>query len=169
MTRSVRQGPYRRSDMTELTADERYELESGEGLLQPFYCDVELLRSAWSIHGDTITSEWVAHHPGSRPFCWFLFVGYPQFGPRRTTKYFRRIEPYRAAWARWGILCVDLLPPVLESQTEYLDRIGQLSDEERAIIGPVVSAETIFEQNYPDLSCRIIARMEQAAAAELHS
>lgn len=159
MTRSLRKGPHLRPDVAELSDDQLFELLHGCGLLSPFLGRRDLLQDAWEAHGDRLTREWIADHPGSRPFCWYVFVGVPTWGERQTTRFFQPLAPYRENWLTWGILHTHLVPPAQEGEDEYLARVGQLTKQERDIIGPIVPAVELFRRQYPELYDKLVHRL----------
>lgn len=114
-----------------LTDEVRRCLEHGRGYLeQP---SIDVLREAWQHYGEEITAEWIAKQPGTRPFGWWLFVGVPRHGERRTTSWWWPMhEENRAAHCLYGILHTRYLPRCQELERDYLRRNGEISDEEYA-------------------------------------
>jgi len=87
--------------------------------------------AAWQVVGAALTADWVAEHPGSRPFAWWLFQA-PEL---------RRERPGRVAalckqfgWQsvpadfrgpRYG-MANPRFPELYETETEYLARLNLL-------------------------------------------
>jgi hypothetical protein len=134
-------------------------LLSGRGWIRDPSLDE--LRHGWRVCRDQVRAEWGRSHPGSRCFGEWLLDLIPEYGERRTTVFYSRIAPHRRNWELYGVLHVDLVPPVLESQAEYLDRHGLLTDDERRVLGEIVPAEAWFAAAYPALD----AKIRQAIAA----
>lgn len=125
--------PERREMFRGLTDEIRYCLETGLCYLTHEQPSIDALRDAWEAHGAAITAEWIAKEPGTRPFAWWLFVGVPKYGERRTTPWWKPMhEENRAAHCKFGILQTNYFPRCQELERDYLRRNGEISDEEFA-------------------------------------
>jgi len=130
-TNRHRRRPERRETFQGLTDEVLRALQHGRAFLQQPSIDV--LRAAWEEHGAAITAEWIAKEPGTRPFGWWLFVGVPKYGERRTTQWWKPAhEEYRANHCKYGILDTHYFPRCQEHERDYLRRNGEISDEEFA-------------------------------------
>lgn len=72
-----RQSSRRIGDVSDLPPARRYHLLTGRtnavGYLGvPAYQTRDEFEDAWSDFGDQLTEEWIAKHPGTRPFAWWL-------------------------------------------------------------------------------------------------
>jgi hypothetical protein len=124
--------PERRETFVGLTDEVRRCLEHGRCYFMP-YPSIDVLREAWQHYGETITAEWIAEQPGTRPFGWWLFVGVPKYGERRTTQWWKPMhEEFRAAHCTYGILDTHYFPRCQEAERDYLRRNGEITDEEFA-------------------------------------
>jgi hypothetical protein len=132
-----RMRPHRRTDIEELDDSRLYELQTGHPLISvmSFDGDVELMRLAWEIHGEDVLADFIAEHPGRRPFAWWLF----DHGKER---------PIVADWPTWtpevlashrsdtyGFLHTEIfggrsMEPLQEPETDYLRRLGLLTESE---------------------------------------
>jgi hypothetical protein len=67
-------GKILRTDLENLTEGQRQQLEEGKcfQFLAGFQ-DVDELRAAWEIHRADMLPEYIATHPGCRPFAWWIF------------------------------------------------------------------------------------------------
>jgi len=123
-------GPRRRRDWTtELNESERCELEMGIPLIDALALDDAQLELAWQRHGETLLAEFIGEHPGRRPFAWYRFVGIPQHGERRIIDS-RFTREDLISLELHGILDTWMIPPLQESQQEYLRRCGELTPDE---------------------------------------
>jgi len=108
--------PHRRRDDDQLGDLLRERLEHGSNL---FGEEVEVdLAAAWERWGEQITRDWVAQHPGTRPYAWWT-EAVEQHGPRKQV----RPGPEAAGPPDWF--------GMYEQQREYLERHGLLEAEEQ--------------------------------------
>lgn len=115
------------------------------------FTDYDAMRAAWEILRGELLPAWIAEHPGSRPFAWWKFdaperrqrtdnVVHP-FDDRIRRKHVEdaaRMNPsfretaYKLFFGRPCCLCVrDDFEAQYESELQYLDRLGLLTDAER--------------------------------------
>ena len=125
--------------------------------------DVDSARLAWSELRDELIAEWIAESPGSRPFGFWTFdapepmrrtgtmkfkpgigprsprrfdrdsrefIAEADFPPAERISYWRRRHPTANAYA---LDSFDEAYAVYESETEYLERLGLLTDAEIAV------------------------------------
>jgi hypothetical protein len=120
-----------------LTDEIERSLMYGRGYLQQPSLDV--LKAAWREHGDEILAAWIEDHPpGTRPFGWWLFVGVPKYGERKTTRaWLREHEAYRKDHQKYNILDTHYWPPCQEPEHRYLFRHGEIT------VGEYNAAEAI--------------------------
>lgn len=120
--------PHRRRDDDQLGDLLRERLEHGATL---FAEEVEVdLAAAWERWGEQITRDWVAQHPGTRPYAWWT-EAVERYGPRKQV----RPGPDAIGPATWfgipplhrGVPASDMY----EGQREYLERHGLLETEEQ--------------------------------------
>src|SRR5579875_2289930 len=73
----------------ELTFNQEYELLHGRSILpSEFGGDIDAIdamREAWELHREVLLAAWIADHPCTRPFAWWLFEGVPKYGERAIT------------------------------------------------------------------------------------
>jgi hypothetical protein len=126
-----------RPDLSDLTRDQRYHLETGlvffEGLP-----DLETFREAWKLYRDEILPAFVREHPGQRPFAWWLLEHRkerPIVDARPDAKEWEKHER-EDRWnrRRFGYLHTDFIPALQEDETEYLARKRLLTAEERKLL-----------------------------------
>lgn len=116
----------RRVDVRALTSELLLSLLAGKGFFGSE--SDEDVRAAWEEHGEWILEAWIENYPGTRPFAWWMCEAK---GERLTTPHFdQHCEPHRANWLVRGVLHTHTLPPLQESEEEYLRREGLLTPEE---------------------------------------
>ncbi len=119
--------------MTDLTPDQLYHLHTGEPMICSLgFADVDEMKAAWGLHREDVMDRYREEHPaGTRPFAWWLFEGVPKYGERPiVSKQWQ--EQYRQNWERYGILNVDVWPPMQEPQPDFLRRVGEIDGDEWA-------------------------------------
>jgi hypothetical protein len=147
----------------------RHYLETGEhlpgaghGWLEPFMVSGRILHAAttagppvgeWVEWGVEITAQWIAAHPGTRPFAWGV---YEASGPRHVLTGAERLpdrEPNPIQWrlARgvpYGAheLREGDAPVMIESEAAYLKRHDLLSDVERRALKPRAFARDAIDE-----------------------
>ena len=95
----------------------------------------QVARQMWDQHGDAITAEWIATHPGTRPAAWWLFSA-PAIGPRRKiprhypAEKQEKIRKHSGEDALQSLLRVSEMYPGDEPERDFLERNGLLSDAE---------------------------------------
>jgi hypothetical protein len=103
------------------------------------------LERVWREAGAELTADWIDDHPGSRPWCWWV---YDAPAPRQCVLGCELLYPVRHpgdwefVWRQnWGVPAfAQCRPrgyrglPRVESQAAYLDRLGLLGAEERATL-----------------------------------
>jgi hypothetical protein len=144
-----------KSRLAGFTRWHRYELETGIGWPflpqdQCFHGDREAIEAAWNELRVPFMRQWIAEHPGSRPWAWWEFDAperrqcvndvHPFDRPDRWRETDRLCcaEIQRRTYSLW-YGCPALLGPGdfdcrFESQPDYLDRLGLLTAQERAAI-----------------------------------
>jgi hypothetical protein len=110
-------------------------------VLRGHYSEIAAL---WARHGASLLQDWVAEHPGCRPFSWWVVVASE---PRRVLRGVELLAPRPTREDRWrsrfgGPFFVQAKPadfigfPTIESEVRYLDRLGLLAGAERARVEP---------------------------------
>ena len=128
----------RRLDITELSIDCRYELETGVPFFDGFDGDFDAFKAAWQMHGETILKEFVQEHPGRRPFAWWVLV-HKRERPiiRRPPEGEERLRGHHTRYGYFSTHVLLLAPdwgPLQEPEEEYLARLKLLSKEEIAAL-----------------------------------
>jgi hypothetical protein len=126
----------RRPDLSELSADQRQELETGRPFFGGFKRDRAALEEAWDLHGEAILAEFIAKHPATRPFAWWLLehgqerpIVHPEPGPQEQLDALRvRTWNFLHTSILWGPL--DQWGPLQEPEPDYLKRLGLLEPGE---------------------------------------
>lgn len=131
-TNRIRRLPVRRQVPLQLTRDLLRELLYGDFFFAGFQSR-ELFALAWSHYGGTILPAWISTHPGTRPFGAWLFELVPRYGERRLPVPTEERERY--VHRRWNILHMTMIPPALESETQYLRRHNLLTETEGDALG----------------------------------
>lgn len=114
--------PVRRKDAKRrlgLTPACRKELEQGFAWPTPFdgyRNDPDDQEAGWREHGEQVLADWIAQHPGSRPWGWWAFAA-----PDARLRLGGTDDDWRD-------------PPRYESQLAYLERTGSLLEAERAAL-----------------------------------
>ena len=123
-------GRVRRTD-AEISLDElgffkTWELIHGRRTVLDCFETSAAMAAVWEANEDQILDRWRAENPsGTRPFCWWLFVGVPTHGERLTTKHWTtEHEANRQNWTSHGILHVNTWPPMQEPEYVFLYRHG---------------------------------------------
>ncbi len=135
----------RRDDLAHLDAFGEFALTHGRDMLggSGFGDGVDQLAEAWELHGERIAAEWVAEHPGSRPWGWWVFTHRKE----RPIVHPMPAEVEAAArrhHTRFGFLHAGIrhghgappgeLWPWQEDETAYLERRGLLTAAEKAAL-----------------------------------
>jgi hypothetical protein len=132
-----RLGRQRKNDISFLTVDEKCELFHGRPYFAvlAFHSDEEMLQ-AWKTHRKELRKEWAENNPpGTRCFAEWVFEIYPKFGERKTTEFFEKhCSPYRVKHLLHGILHTHGIPPLQETELEFLQRHNLLTAEEKATL-----------------------------------
>jgi hypothetical protein len=101
-------------------------------------------RELWLAHREAVLDDWREEHPGTRLWAWWAWDASE---PRRVVTGAELLLPVRApgdwAWVwreNFGVPAFRQVrspstrDPAVESQATYLDRLGELSAEERAAL-----------------------------------
>ncbi|MBN2559398.1 MAG: hypothetical protein JXQ75_00510 [Phycisphaerae bacterium] len=117
--------------------------------------DPDAMRGAWETLRAELLPKWIAAHPGTRPYAWWVFDAperrrrtdgrpHPFDNIERNTKVNDWRQKYtdvadREAYKLWfgkpGCLMVlDDFHAVYEAEAEYLDRHGLPTEDERAAL-----------------------------------
>lgn len=110
------------------------------------FFDGEWVRAAaWREHGAAITAAWILEHPGTRPWGWWVYAAWegrrcvagaellvPKQAPTDWDWVWR--ESFGVPAFRQSRPCGYRGLPAVESQAEYLDRLGLLGVEEQAAL-----------------------------------
>jgi hypothetical protein len=105
--------------------------------------DPEIWREGWEQHRETLLAEYIAENPGMRPWPWWIFEHCqerPIINPAPPA-----VEAqFRKHGTIFGFLIANIshghgasgggLVPWLEPETDYLERMGLLTDSEIAIL-----------------------------------
>jgi hypothetical protein len=140
-TNRRRRRPGRRTDVQVLTPDLLRELLHGQGMFGNVEDDAVV--DAWEQHGDAILERWIAEWPGTRPFAWWLCDA-P--GERLVVPAFD--QSHRAGWAKHGVMHTHTIPPIQESEEEFLSRHDLLTPDEAAALDRG-EGRPIFAADYP--------------------
>lgn len=118
-------------------------------------CDLGAMREAWRELRAGLLADWIAEHPGTRPYAWWTFDAperrrridgqpHPFDNAERIAKveHWRRDYPdvagREACKLYYGMpVCLmtrDDFDAEYESEADYLDRLGLLTDNERAAL-----------------------------------
>lgn len=140
--------------MAGFTSWHRHELEYGHAYEfiphdEAFHGDREAMQVAWQSMGSIILREWIAKHPGTRCWAWWAFDAPERRQCLNGPHPFDRPD----SWRETDKLCADMQRRVyslsygcpslygpgdfdcqFESQPDYLDRLGLLSDHEQAAL-----------------------------------
>src|SRR5262245_17338425 len=136
MPRPRRRGRVRRLDLLVLTKGQRYHLETGCVCVPGagFGSDRESFEDAWEIHRDTILEEFIAEHPGRRPFAWWLLdhaQERPVVGTWATEREVEALRHDPRRFCKFGFLDTSILGPdedgelvpLQEPEEDYLARL----------------------------------------------
>jgi hypothetical protein len=135
MPRLRRRARIRKPDLSDLSKDQRYHLEHGMSWFGGFEDNLEAFTEAWEIHGEAILAEFIAKHPGRRPFAWWL-LEHKKERPLLDGYTREEFREYRFGGHRFGFLHTNgWIPPVQEDEIAYLDRLNLLTPQEREILG----------------------------------
>jgi hypothetical protein len=109
--------------------------------------DPDTFREAWDIHREALTAEWVQKVRKNwtcmlRPFAWwFCDHGQerPVINPHFSQREIDGLRNDKRQFDRFGFLHTHIyggpdMGPLQEQEGDYLDRLGLLTDEERAYI-----------------------------------
>lgn len=143
---------YTREQIEQLLTGRNW-LERGFGTHEN--CDVEAMRRAWKELRNELLPDWIAGHPGTRPYAWWRFDApeprqridgkpHPFDDPHRDFEV-DRLAPSPDSRARYyelgfGIprLRLGSIPDELNAEYEsppaYLNRLGLLPDDEKSLI-----------------------------------
>src|SRR5262249_14989647 len=130
----------RRPDISELGVDQRQELETGIPFATGCRGDLLAFRSAWAIHGEQVTEEYVRESPGRRHFAWWLLTHgrerpiVADWADRAWVEAWGR-EENAIAYLHTSIFGGRGFEPFQEPEESYLDRCGLLTAEERRALG----------------------------------
>lgn len=131
----------RREDLETLSNEQRRHLTYGSYFFERPFRDRETFEEAWGIHGERLTEDWIAEHPGTRPFGWWLVdhrCERPVVANWATPSEVQHIRA-RGRWDKFGFLHTELyggprMTALQEDETEYLRRNGLLRPDEEAAI-----------------------------------
>ncbi|MFA9477109.1 hypothetical protein ACERK3_02260 [Phycisphaerales bacterium AB-hyl4] len=144
--------PKRRNDTGDYGEHHVRILRTGCDWFGEFPCDTER-RRAWEVLRDDLLPEWIADHPGTRPWAWWRYDAPERRqrvdGPPHPFDNPERIEHiehiaskpkaagdykqamYRLYYGRPASLCVlDDFHAVYETEVEYLSRLDLLTADE---------------------------------------
>jgi hypothetical protein len=123
--------------LAELHPELRRDLEQGYSFFVQ-YETLEEMQAAWAAIGEELLADYIAQHPGRRPFAWWLF-SHGQERPLNPGG--DRLADFIAicrSQARFGFLDTSCwggsLLPMQEDQTFYLQRMGLLTATELQLI-----------------------------------
>ena len=95
---------------------------------EAFGSDRAALREAWDDSREWYLARWVQEHPGTRPWAWWRFDATE---PRR--RYDGAMIPPKEG-RLFGGTVESFRDALYEKQRHYLDRIGELTESERAYL-----------------------------------
>ena len=113
----------RRRDIVQLDDEVQRILLYGQGFFETQEpVSDETLQAAWTMHRDHLREKWQNEEaPGTRCFGEWLYELTPKYGERRVTEgWSEEHERHRAKHLIRGILHMTTIPPVQESEAEYL-------------------------------------------------
>jgi hypothetical protein len=116
--------------------------EKPEGWLEVYFLGSKERQVLWELHRAAILSAWIVHHPGTRPWAWWMFEATE---PRRCVVGAELLmlkhdpDDWQFVWhAAHGVPAFRQSRPrgyvgfpAVESQARYLARLGLLGVEER--------------------------------------
>ena len=114
----------RRGDVEPLDGDRAMHLAYGYDVFGGGFTSADELLRSWAVHGAVILPAWLERFPGYRPFAWWFEVA-PRHGERRILP---GQEHDAEIWREgnrnrhFGLLHTETIPPIQESQTEFLER-----------------------------------------------
>jgi hypothetical protein len=122
----------RRTDVSELTSDQRRHLEHGNSFFGGFGGDLDAFSRAWEQHSAELLESFIDRFPGRRPFAWWLLEHRKERPILRTD-----IDPaiMRSRPGAFGFLHTAIHDGtgrnhLQEPEYKYLKRHGLLSDNE---------------------------------------
>jgi hypothetical protein len=137
----------------ELTGGQRFALTIGNPRMGgPQFSDWSAAdpapwKAAWKYHGVEILAEYIAAHPGRRPWPWWVWdhgQERPIVNPMGAEQELQAREQYTI----FGVLVCGIehghgaapgeMHPWLEPEEEYLERMGLLTDGERKILSATI-------------------------------
>ncbi len=91
------------------------------------------MREDWETHREEMLAKWIAEHPGSRPFCWWMFDA-----PTRRETIDGSVHPFDRPERKSLCELFFGVPRIVvgegcvryESQRHYLTRLGLLTSDE---------------------------------------
>lgn len=135
----------------EWSQQQRQHLLTGRSFFDDTFADDDQMRQAWSEIGEELTAEWIAERPGTRPWGWWKFVAKEPrrclSGPHPFTNGARtRFLGDKAKLTRFGLPrmlvcptsapgCPDDFACRFESERDFLERLGLLTQAERNLLG----------------------------------
>ncbi len=109
--------------------------------------DVEAMREAWHELRGELLPKWIAEHPGTRPHGWWRFdaserrrridgPAHPFDNPARDALVIQWGHSTRDAYRLWfgkpsSLIGLDDFGAVYETEVEFLERLGLLTNDER--------------------------------------
>ena len=115
-----------------LSDDLRRDLEDGHSFFES-YETKEDMAAAWAAVGKELLAEYIAQHPGRRPFAWWL-CEHKQERPLNTDRANFKEMPWVRQQARFGFVHTSIWygdgRPYQQDETEYLEDHGLLTDDE---------------------------------------
>ena len=120
------------------------------GFLQP---DFERWASVWKFHRRTLLAAWIAEHPGTRPWSWWLAEAPAPRRVRRGANVPAHLVDDLIAPPDWrtheawshGASCIAHLLPFFEDELEYLRRHKLLAKGEAQAAAKAARAEAKSE------------------------
>src|SRR5262249_24348055 len=125
-----------------------------DGPMSDWHGDIDLAREYWEAYGEELTAEHAEEHPGTRPAPWWYFThgeSRPIVNPLpaeeesrlRREHTFNGVLHTSIRHGRRGNEDVRMhhddgiggMVPWQEHETDYLDRLDMLTDEERQTLG----------------------------------
>ncbi len=148
--------------LAELSKDQVRDLATGRPFFGGFHTREEF-EDMWAAVGDELLAEWLDRHPGLRPFGWWV-CEHKRERPVVHEITGNGVARLRAE-SRFGFLHSSIwlggLTPLQMDETDYLQSLGLLSDEELARI-PLEDDD----DDSVDLGIRISQRMGQGPRRE---
>lgn len=127
----------RRDDFEELTAEQRRHLLRGSTFFHGGFTDPDDFRVAWDLHRDELLPQFIAEHPGRRPFGWWFCdhgrerpIADPKATPADIARHRQHERPEHFKFLHTEICRGNPLIYFQQTEQDYLREHGLLSKAE---------------------------------------